>query len=211
MDATTLIVSFLGGGITSAIITQICVWKQNEYKESKRFLEEQIKKLYGPMRWHISLSEKAIELSKNTLDAGDKVFLGKECADGEVDKTIDISNEYLKLVKYNNTKMLEILNDNYSYVDLDDIDIFNLFYEHYIRLITECNEKGGIKGPLEIYRIMGEISFIRPEVISRIKEKFLSKREELLREWSVLELINNLFNCKHKYTKSTKATEKVET
>lgn len=173
----SLIVSFLGGGVVSAGINQWCMWRQDVNKEKMRLIELQLQKLYGPLFWHLSRSEKALELSRKILAAGDVEYSGKDSAEEDIQKTIGVSNEYVSLVKYNNTKALEILNENYVFIDPDDIDVFNLFYEHYIRLITEFNEQGS-KVPLKIYKRMGDISFLRNEYIGRLKEKYLSKRKK---------------------------------
>lgn len=181
MNKITVILSVLGivlgSSVISTLITQFWVWRRDVSNEKKQFLEQQIQKLYGPMFWYLSRCEEALKLSRKIQEAGTKEYAGKDCRAEDVDKTIGVSNEYVAVAKYNSTRALDILNENYAFIDLDDIDIFNLFFEHYIRSITEFSEKG-LKIPLNVYEQMGDISFLRNECIDRIKEKYLSKREK---------------------------------
>ena len=74
---------------------------------------------------------------------------------------------------------IEILKSNYSYIDPEDVDIFQQFVVDYNRLKTERDESGRLKTPLEIYQHVGEISFMRPEFIKRVSAKFISKKDEI--------------------------------
>ncbi len=184
----SLIVSFLGGGILGALINWVRAERAEKKEHKIRFLDDQIRRLYGPLYYFISQSEKLFELNKRFHDAYDKEYVKKkystkehtmEVLQKETKETLDIANKYIATVESNNSRIKEILDNNYSLIDPDDIELFLLFYEHHIRLVTEKDNEGRIKTPFMIYEHLGPISFLRPEVIERVKEKFLDKKKEL--------------------------------
>jgi hypothetical protein len=74
---------------------------------------------------------------------------------------------------------MELIDTKYSFIDPDDIEHFQLFFEHYVRHQTEFPDNGKLRTPFMVYEHLGDISFLRPEFISRIKEKFKAKKTEL--------------------------------
>ena len=184
----SLIVSFLGGGIVSALINWVRAERADKKERRIRFLDDQIRKLYGPLYYFVSQSEKLFELNKRFHDAYTKEYVEKKYSieeytrkilEEETKETLDIANKYIAIVENNNLRVKEILNNNYSLIDPDDIELFLLFYEDHIRLVSERDEEGRIKTPLRIYQQIGHIAFLRPEVIERVKKKFLNKKKEL--------------------------------
>lgn len=156
-----LIFSFLGGGTIAAILNWIRIDRAEKRERKLNFLDTQIRKLYGPLYYFVCQSDKLFELNKKFHDAYDKEFVGQkfsqdqhtqEILKKESSETIEIANVYIKEVERNNGKIKEILDNNYSYIDPNDIDIFIKFYEHHIRLKKERNEKGKIKTPLLVYK-----------------------------------------------------------
>ncbi|MDD5131288.1 MAG: hypothetical protein PHH44_01360 [bacterium] len=171
MNVLSLIISFLGGGIVSAAIN----WARAERSDKKErriiFLNEQIRKLYGPIYFLTFQISKLFELNNKFLNVDDN--------SSTISKTIEIANDFIKQVRENNNKIYEILNNNYAFIDPDDIEIFALFYEHHIRLNIEKDESGRLRTPLSVYNKVGNISFMRPEFIQRIADKFSNKKTEL--------------------------------
>jgi len=89
-------------------------------------------------------------------------------------------NKYIALVRANNEKVVDILNNNYAYIDPEDSEIFQRFVVNdYSRLKTEEDETGKILTPFEIYLHVGDISFMRPEFIQKVKNSFNAKKVEL--------------------------------
>ncbi len=128
------------------------------------------------------------ELNKRFHDAYTKEYVEKKYSieeyarkilEKETKETLDIANKYIAIVENNNLRVKEILDNNYSLIDPDDIELFLLFYEDHIRLITERDEEGRIKTPVRIYQQIGHVTFLRPEVIERVKKKFLNKKKDL--------------------------------
>ena len=188
MTILTLVVSFLGGGVVSAIIGWIRANRIEKREERIRFLDDQIRKLYGPLYYFTSQNEKLFDLNEKLHKAYDKEYIQKKYNREEgtqrilrVEKreTIDIANEYIREVEKNNERIKQILDNNYSYIDPEDINIFLNFFEDYIRLKKERDEKKRIRTPFMIYQHIGNISFMKPEFIERVKLKFFQKKEEL--------------------------------
>ena len=188
LSTVNLVVSFLGGGVISALINWIRMESADKKDRKMEFLREQIQKLYGPLYYLILQNEKLFDLNDKLDKAYCKEYIGKQWSldqntqntiKQESSQTIELRNEYSEIVTKNNIKIRELLDQHYALIDPDDIKTTILFFEHHIRLSTEVDEKGKLKTPRNIYNHMGNISFLRPEVIKRIKEKFSKKRAEL--------------------------------
>lgn len=182
MEVLSLTISFLGGGILVALINWSYAKRAAQKEREINFLDNQIRNLYGPLYFFVSQVEKLLELNSKFHSAYKEELVAKEWSkdegtkkilDKETTTTLEIANKYVKYVENNNNKIKEILTNNYSYIDPDDVDIFVLFYEHYIRMNTEINEEGRMVTPLRIYNHIGDISFLRPEFIKRVKDNFL--------------------------------------
>jgi hypothetical protein len=193
MDATyfttlSLVVSFLGGGIIGALVNYVRA-ERSENKERKvKFLDEQIRHLYGPLYYWVSQNIRLFELSERFHDAYRKEFIDEKWSQdprtqGRLREgaglTLELANKYIGQVEANNAEIKKIIDANYSYIDPEDIEVFSLFYEHHIRRITEINESGLLVTPDGIYQKIGDISFLRQEFIDKIKEKFLAKKLDM--------------------------------
>ncbi len=187
-NVVALVVSFIGGGVISALINWARVQSADRKERRIRFLNDQIRNLYGPLHYYVSQSEKLFEITDRFGKAYDEEFVKKEWSSAEfvrktLDKetkvTIDIQNEYIHVVEQNNIKIQEILDSNYALIDPSDIDILLRFFEDHIRLRIERDSDRKTRTPHVIYEQVGDISFLCPEVIERIKERFLSKKKEL--------------------------------
>ena len=171
MEFLTFIGSFLGGGTLGALINWLRSDRADRKKRRIDFLNDQIRKLYGPVYFFTFQNKKLFELNKRFMDAIDNKIV--------VDTTIEIANDFIKPVLENNNKIYEIFNDNYSYIDPEDIDSFAIFYENHIRLNIEKDENGRIRTPMPVLHKVGNISFMRPEFIKNIETKFTKKKQEL--------------------------------
>ena len=193
MDTGTaiLVISFLGGGVASAIITilftQLFSLKAASKERKLKLLEEQIRELYAPLFYLVAQSEKLLNLSTRIDDAYKVEFSDKQYSKQPLTRervkewttgTIELANQYVRQVEGNNQKISTLLDSKFSYIDPDDIELFLLFFENYVRFVTERTEEGKIKTPDQIYSHLGGISYLRPEFLERVKLKFLSKKEE---------------------------------
>jgi len=178
----------LGSGAVVALINWAQVGRSKKRDRKIDFLDKQIRDLYGPLYYFVSSSEKLLELNKRLHTAYEKEYVDTRYSlDGEVQKkinieasaTLEIGNNYIKGVEKNSKKIKEILDNCYSLIDPNDIEIFSLFHEHYTRFNVEIAGNRISTMPLKIYEDMGKISFLRPEFIDRIKKQFLDKKGKL--------------------------------
>src|SRR5690606_16201960 len=89
----------------------------------------------------------------------------------ESTKTIDLSNSYVDHVVRNNDEILTILKNSFGYADVDDVEIFTQFSMDLIRLKNEVVGGKMKELSLNIYKMVGEISYSRPEFLQRVREK----------------------------------------
>lgn len=188
MDVVTLVISFLGGGVTSALIVQLFSLRVAQRTRKLELLEEQIRELYGPLFYLVSQSEKLLDLSRRFHKAYEVEFINKEYSNEPLtrervnswaEETIGLSNQYVKQVEANNERISELLDCKFSYIDPDDVEEFLLFYEHHVRLNTERDAGGILRTPFLIYSHIGDISYLKPGFIKRVKVKFSDKKAEL--------------------------------
>ena len=184
-NTVSLIISFVGGGILSAAINWARAERAEKRERKIKFLDDQLRNLYGPLYYFVSQSEKCFELNKKFHNAYNEEFVNQKWSKDEITRerlkeqtstTLDIANQYIHEVKSNNQKIKEILDSKYSYIDPDDIDVFMLFNEHYLRYQKEIEEEEKLITPEGIYERIGDISFLRPEFIERVKLKFRNKK-----------------------------------
>lgn len=187
-EIVRLVFSFLGGGLVAGLLD----WFRSHRLEKKvrriSALQNQIQNLYGPLHFFASQNKSYFELNDKFLKAYKREYEGQVWSKDEYTQAnlrketaqvLDISNAYIALVAKNNESILEVLRSNYSYIDPEDIDIIQQLIVDYARLRTEHNESGVLKTPIEIYLYVGEISFMRPQFMERVREKFNSKKKEL--------------------------------
>lgn len=192
MDFQTIVTAFLislvGGGLGVALLD----WWRTSKSETKQrqisFLDNQIRELYGPLYYIVSQSERLFELYGEIHRAYKAEYIEpkfskddntKRVLNEETNKTLDIGNEYIEFVTANNKKMQDILTTHSSLMDPEDIDVFLMFFEHKTRHEIEFSPDGKLETPMRIYSHMGEVSFLRPEVIDTIKTKFKNKKTHL--------------------------------
>jgi hypothetical protein len=188
MNILSVAVGLLVGGFASTIIILINGYLTEKKERKIRFLEKQLRKLYGPVFYFTSQSEKLFELNNRFQSAYTKEYVEQTWSQNpetqkylkqEALDVLDIANKYITQVEEKNKQIEKALNENYSFIDPDDIETMLLFYEHHVRLTTERSESGRLKTPIRIQQQVGTISFLKPEVIDRIKMKSLSKKKEL--------------------------------
>lgn len=187
-EIVRLVFSFLGGGLVAGLLD----WFRSHRSEKRvgqiSALQSQIQNLYGPLHFFVSQNESYFEINNKFLEAYRSEYEGQNWSKDEVTRenlrkettqVLDIANAYIAMVTKNNESILEILRNNYAYIDPDDIDIIRQLIVDYTRLRIERDEAGALKTPIEIYQYVGEISFMRPQFIERVKEKFNSKKKKM--------------------------------
>ncbi len=184
----TFFVALFGGAVGAAVT----VWSTRSLAKKERLCERlhfQLSLLYGPIYYKVLQNKTLFELNKKFLGACNKELKGKnwsqdpttQKAVGEVeDTTIGLANAYIHEVVGNSERIRAILDKHFGLCDPKDINVFNLFYEHYIRYKIEFEESGKLKTPMGIYKHIGNISFIRPEFMQQIEERCRAKQDEYL-------------------------------
>ena len=182
------ILSFLGGGLVVAIFNWWRISVNDKKKRKAEYLLLQMERLYGPLNFFTLQNEQMFLLSDKFNEAYDVEYIKPKWSNDEQTQkdlkeettvTLDLANSYVKTAINNNDKIIEILENNYSYVDLDDIEIFHDFVVDYTRLKNEINEGGKLLTPYRIYNRIGNISLIKKDFIERVKDKFKEKSLEL--------------------------------
>ena len=187
-EVVRLVISFLGGGLVSGILNWVRVSRGEKKDRRIKELNDQIRNLYGPLYFFTSQNDKCFQLNDSIHRAYRKEYVDEKFSKDEQTQenlrkattaTIDIANAYVLLATENNDRIVDILKNNYAYIDPEDVEVFQQFVIDYNRLKTERDEAGVLKTPLEIYWHVGEISFMRPDFIQRVSAKFISKKDEI--------------------------------
>ena len=156
-------------------------------------MKNQIEKFYGQLYFWVGQNEVCFSYYNEIHKAYKEEYCDVKWSDDDLTRerlkeettlTLDIGNKYIKQVEMNNDTIVNLIKNNYAYIDIDDIEIFQQFILDYLRMKVENNEDGrGIKTPFRIYsnleKTVGNISYMRPELIKRVKDKFEIKRKQL--------------------------------
>ncbi|MCH9030500.1 MAG: hypothetical protein IH819_13065 [Bacteroidetes bacterium] len=161
----------------------------SERKSRKiEYVNNQLKYLYEPLYCFSSYAEQLFELSDNIQKLYKSEYAEKNWSQEkttqenlkiETTNAINVSNEYISNVVSNNNVLKKIIEDNFSYSDLDDVDIFKNFIKDFTRYRTEYDENGALKLPHRIFFKLNNISFLKPEFIQCVKSKYEIKQKEL--------------------------------
>lgn len=186
MDNTlNFIISFLGGGIIGGLINWARVARSEKAMRKNEYLSEQLRNLYGPLYFFSGENSALFDLNSEFHKAYTDHYVNQKWSkDPQTRKnlkantkiTIDLANHYINLVRENNKKIVEILHNNYSYIDSEDTDIFQQFVIDYVRMEREFKKDLPLETPFEIYNKVGDISYSRQDFLDLVKRKFNSKK-----------------------------------
>ena len=187
-DPFQLIISFLGGGILVALINWARALRSERTTRKHEFLKKQVTKVYGPIYFFSGLTEALFALNDKFHKAYDEHFVEtkwskdpqtRESLRKEIDATLRTVNHYVRIVRENNNKIMQILRNNYAYIDAEDTDIFQNFIIDHLRMDQEFKIDQPLEIPHEIYFRVGEISYYRKEFLELSKKKFVEKTKAL--------------------------------
>jgi len=188
METLQLIIAFLGGGVLVGIFEWIRTRISEKEARKYNFLNDQIRNLYGPLYFLTSQNEGLFKLYNKYHEAYNKEYIEVEWSrDQDTQKNLKekmdvffkISNSYMDIVKENNDKLIEIMADNYTYIDPEDIEPFQQFVVDYNRMKNEIDRPDGLHLDLSITLHIGEISFMRPKFIKMMEERYKFKYKQL--------------------------------
>ena len=182
-----IFVSFVGGGVTASLIS---VWSNVRTQRNIKRIEEirlQLEDLYGPITFLSNWNAKLLEIANNITKAYEEEFVQikyspnettQKVVHDEAMQTIELGNQYARQTKENNEKIISLLEKHYSLIDPNDIDVVLRFVADFVRMKTEVTEKGTIT-PFKIYQHLGGISYIHPNFIKAMENRFQQLKEEL--------------------------------
>lgn len=185
-----LIISFLGGGILVALINWIRISRSERTTRKHDFVKEQIVKIYGPLFFFVGVTEALLDLNRKFNTAYKEHFVDqkwsknphtRETLRKETDATIQIANHYVEIVRDNNCKIVDILRENYAFIDPDDTEVFQQFVVDHLRMEREFKSGSPLETPHEIYMKVGGIPLFRKEFTEVVKKKFSEKNMILKR------------------------------
>jgi len=131
-----LIISFLGGGILVALINWARTSRSERAARKHEFVKEQMTKVYGPLFFFVGITEAMFALNDKFHKAYNEHFVDQKWSTDpyttenlkkESGATLQIANHYVNIVRENNSKIIDILRENYAYIDPEDTEIFQQF------------------------------------------------------------------------------------
>ncbi|MFA4887921.1 MAG: hypothetical protein WC595_06945 [Candidatus Nanoarchaeia archaeon] len=187
-DTSQLIASSLGGGILVALINWARTARSERASRKHNFLKDQITKVYGPLYFFASLTEALFALNDKFHNAYKEHFVNQEWSNDnytqetlrkEADATLQLANYYVGMVRDNNAKIVDVLRENYAFIDSEDTEVFQRFVIDYLRMEKEFSSDNPVKTPFEVYLKVGEISYSRTEFLDLVKRRFSEKNETI--------------------------------
>jgi hypothetical protein len=186
---------FVSGALVGTIITVVVVGVRARRERQIAALQEQLRLLYGPVAVLARQNEQLFQFTTKIDGANAKISdaYSKCFAPGvEVnetrqeallragERTTNLANLYVKRVIKNNSRVMQIIDANWHLVEAIDRDTFSQFQFEYIRYLVEYKQKGLKEVPLSVLMDIGpQVAFMRPEMMARINEVFLSKQKSL--------------------------------
>lgn len=192
------LVELLLAGLTGGIGAKASELWFSFRKQKQHELNEQLEQAYGPLYFWVSLNESLFQLN-NKIRGEYGEYFAHEWSDDEqtqnelrvhADAMINLGNEYIYQIVENNKQVLNILERSWHNIDQDDMPILLQFQTDWVRYQTEIKEQKGKNIPYLVKVKLGNISFMSPILIDRIKFKYENKRTRLQElsklNWKVL-------------------------
>lgn len=188
MSIEEFVVSFLGGGLVVGLLNLWYSSRTERKRKRMEFVRAQLQELYGPLQFFTSCNAQFFKLTDKLNKAYKIEYIDKKYSEKygtqervgkRAEQTIELQNQYIYQVLENNKHIFDILTNHYSLIEPEDAEILALFIVDYTRHKTEIEKTGKLTTPLEIYEHLGDISFMRPEFIDAINDRFLKKKAEL--------------------------------
>jgi len=132
-EFTKLVISFMGGGVIAGLISWARIARSERETRKSDYIKSQLDNLYGPIYYYTSQNNELFRLSEKIMGAYTEEYSGRKWSEEpttqnnlkeETTQTIDISNRYIEIVTENNKKAVDIIQNNASFIDPEDNDIF---------------------------------------------------------------------------------------
>lgn len=181
----TFLMALLGSGVGVAIVTALFqIWTTMRQGELQ-IIQNQLSGLYGPLYYFTCLNKALFDLYNDYHKAYGKEFKDTNIAPesmesfkGEATALLDEANSYINTeVMQNNAKILELLEKNWHLIDLDDVEIYSRFQIDMARL--KRSEGQSFRTAISLREHLGDVSFMRPNMIERVEAKWRLKRNRV--------------------------------
>jgi len=179
----SFITVLLGSSLGAALVTAgFQIWNSMRQGELQN-IQDKLKWLYGPLFFFTRLNEDLFNIYRKYQEACAKEYKDKlptpenaQDLQQQLDQLLQEGNSYIETeVIQNNDKIIPLLEKYWYLIDFDDVEIFSQFLIDMIMYKRIKDQT--IRTALIIKKHIGSISFMRPEMIERVKEKFGSKIE----------------------------------
>jgi hypothetical protein len=195
-----LISNWISAAIGAGLIVALIDWVRTARREKREryvsILREQIQHLYGPIYYLVQQNKICFQTTDEISEAVQKEYSENTFAESSqqrvvnaIKRTFDTRNEYIELVKRNNEKIMDILNNNIHLAEIEDYEKFSMFIKDYFRLQIETErilikEEGTDKTisipklPSNIVFKLPKISFMDPKFAKMVEARFLEIKNE---------------------------------
>jgi urease gamma subunit len=180
--------AIIGGGIAGGILNWFLQRRDRQEERRIQTIRDQLQNLYAPVYFFTSQNEECFRLCNDLSTALDSDKLHTVNKDGhrrshltkeEVEDTINLSNDYVAIVKRDNEQIADLLRHNWAYVEQQDVEVFRQMMVDHIRLKTEFPDGKKMKIPFLVYREIGNVSFMRREFAERVRQRVEEKQRIL--------------------------------
>jgi hypothetical protein len=182
----TFLMALLGSSAGAAIITALFqIWATMRQGELQ-IIQNQLIGLYGPLYYFTCLNKALFDLYNNYHKTYNQEFKdtniareSMEAVQKEATALLDEANSYINTeVMQNNTKILKLLEQNWHLIDPDDVEIFSKFQIDMARLKRSKGQS--FRTALSLKEHLGNVSFMRPDVIEAAEAKWRFKRNRVV-------------------------------
>ncbi|HEV2524050.1 MAG TPA: hypothetical protein VGU44_02835, partial [Gammaproteobacteria bacterium] len=147
--------------------------------------------MYGPIHFCIIRTKANFDHARSIAKASGESFHNEKFSEdshtqenlkNDVKHTLKTENEYGDAGFSINDEIFEIISSKYSYIDLDDMDVFEKYIKNFERINIEIKKNLNLRAHLstDIYnKYLGDIQALPGNFCERIEQKFLSKKDKL--------------------------------
>lgn len=180
------IMSLIGGGLVLAVVNWVKEVRSERRKREIDYLQDQLNKLYGPLHCLSAQNQETLKRAEKlqmALNPSMKAESPEQrippARGAEADKIIDLSNAYSAKFKENNARIRQLLDANWSLIDVDDVEQFLGFLADCARMQVEVDEMHAEGIAFRVTQQLGDIYYVRPGFVERVTAQWNAKRERL--------------------------------
>jgi len=180
------VMSMLGGGLVVFVLNWVKEARSATRQREVAYLQDQLRFLYGPLHCLTAQNMDTLKRAEKLQDALNPNIKTEPheqqippAIGAEADKIIGLSNAYSAKLKENNARISQLLEDNWSLIDVEDIDLFLAFLADCARMQIEVDEKHAEGVAFRVKQHLGDIYYVRPGFVERVTAQWHAKRERL--------------------------------